>query len=103
MNLYEVTNWYMGCAHVRVYAWAPNMKDAFFLAEKKFRDAGRHSEPEYYEDLSARLLFSQEAETFVTEVSDSGWETGRVVECPEDTSWVDMNYVKNHGDPYECR
>lgn len=69
MNLYEITNGYLGESYVRVYVWAADEEQALSLAEHKYKAAGYRA----YAPKHVELLFSQEAEPFCTIPSDCGF------------------------------
>lgn len=82
MNLYEVTNGYVGNSYVRAYAWAENEEQALELAREKFRAErdsheynGKHTyKTNYWKNLTCRFLFSDDAEPFATTPDDNdGW------------------------------
>jgi hypothetical protein len=69
MNLYEITNGYVGESYVRVYVWAKDDEQAYGLAEERFGKAGYPEEA----PLSLKVLFSQDAQPFCTIPSDEGF------------------------------
>lgn len=78
MNLYEVTNGYIGESYVRVYAWAASEMQAEEMARAIFKadEEKKHNpRPHVWEQLHVELLFSGDADAFVTNPSDAGWET----------------------------
>ena len=62
MNLYRITNGYMGESYVRVLIIAENEELALGLAKKKFKSESDHYGKAYYSNLKAELLGSAEKE-----------------------------------------
>ena len=69
MNLYEITNGYVGESYVRVYVWAEDEEQAFSLAEPKFDEKGYETST----PLSIKFLFAQDEKPFSTIPSDDGF------------------------------
>jgi len=79
VNLYEITNGYIGYSYTRVYAWAPTEERALELAQDAYRKHAqepRDYPARYWTNLECKLLFSDDAEPFATAPSDAGWEAG---------------------------
>lgn len=79
MQLFEITNGWMGEGYVRLYAWAESEAQAVEMAQAKLKaEAERKTppyKPSYYEALQVTLLLDSASPAFVTEPSDEGWET----------------------------
>ena len=74
MILYECTNGQVGESYVRVYVWARNDTVAEELAKLKFKTCNYASSK-----VEVRYLFSNLAESFISEPSDSGFS--KDLEC----------------------
>lgn len=74
MHLYEVTNGWMGESYIRCYVWAENEILARELAIQAFQKRSEYaSNPLFAEISSIFRLFSESDPSFVTKVSDSGF------------------------------
>jgi len=74
MHLYEVTNGWMGESYIRCYVWAENEILARELAIQAFQKRSEYaSNPLFAEISSIFRLFSASDPSFVTKVSDSGF------------------------------
>lgn len=62
MNLYRVTNGYMGESYVRVLIIARNEERALELGKEKFKSESEHYGQAYYSNLEAELLGNAEKE-----------------------------------------
>lgn len=62
MNLYRVTNGYIGESYVRVLIIAKNEERALELAKEKFKSESDNYGEAYYSNLKAELLGSAEKE-----------------------------------------
>lgn len=71
-SLYEATNGYTGNSYVRCYVWADSDAEAEEMALAAFTISKEIGEP----GIDVVKLFSADAEAFVTEPSDDGWDTG---------------------------
>ena len=68
MNLYEVTNSYVGESYVRVYVWAESEIHALSMAREKFKKAKMSTDR-----LEINILFSGDSKPFCSDVSDTGF------------------------------
>lgn len=79
MNLYEITNGYTGYAYTRCYVWAESEAQALEIATEMFKenakDKYRPKPARYWKNLECELLLSKDSASFVTKISDVGWET----------------------------
>lgn len=67
MNLYEMVTTHLGESYVRCYCWAPSIE----RAHEMFRTM---IDPKYsLHPNGVRLLFSADAEEFITPPDDSGF------------------------------
>lgn len=74
MNLYEITNGWMGCSYVRQYAWAESEQQAKELAYAAQTNGPRApKQPVSQSELKVRLLMAGAAEPFATAPDDEGW------------------------------
>lgn len=74
MHLYEATNGWMGESYTRCYVWAENEILARELAIQAFQKRSEYaSNPLFSEISSIFRLFSASDPSFVTKVSDSGF------------------------------
>ena len=70
MKLFEITNGYMGCCYVRVYALAIDKTEALRMAKESY-EKGKYDS----KSLGAELLKDNlDGAPFCTKPSDEGWE-----------------------------
>ena len=81
-SLYEVTNGWTGESHFCCYVWASSPYQAYGLGELSYQEkaAKDNYPPEFWKNLTVRLLFTLQARPFATEPSGSGWHARGEVE-----------------------
>lgn len=65
MTLFEIKNGYIGESDVRCYVWAPDQETAEKIYREQYPDHAVHE---------IRALFHSGTATFITKLSDNGWE-----------------------------
>ncbi len=75
-TLYEITNGFMGCSYVRVYALASDETMALIMAELSFSSCIKQNggNVSYCTNLKAVILKENlQGDSFCTKPSDEGW------------------------------